>query len=200
MTVPTRQWVPLAALAVLAIGLAAAFFMCGQKRAASQAPPPIESATVVRPEETLETRTVILYFLSGEDSLLHTEEREIIAQGGTVDLARRILEELLQGPRKEEWISPIPAETRLRELYITDEGVAYVDFSREFQDNHPSGAAAETVTVFSVVNSLARNLESVRRVFILVEGNEKETLKGHVELRRPLLPRFDLVAGGRGLP
>ena len=72
-----------------------------------------------------------------------------------------------------------------------------MDFSRELSLNHISGSAAEIATVFAIVNPLVRNFDSIKRVFILVDGTERETLNGHVDLTRPLLPRFDLVAGGR---
>jgi hypothetical protein len=49
-------------------------------------------------------------------------------------------------------------------------------------------------TVFAVVNTLTYNFKSIKRVFILIDGSEKETLAGHIDLSRPLLPRYDLVS------
>jgi spore germination protein GerM len=63
-----------------------------------------------------------------------------------------------------------------------------LDFSRELQTNHSGGSAGELLTVYSIVNTLAENIHGISRVQILVEGNEVETLAGHLDLREPLSP------------
>jgi spore germination protein GerM len=137
--------------------------------------------------------TVVLFFSSEQDGLLHREEREVIASSSVEDQARTIVLELLRGSL-QDYISPIPPETRLREVFITKDGVAYVDFSREFIDKHLSGSSAEISTIYSVVNSLAFNIKSIKKVFILVDGGEKKTLGGHIDLTRPFSPLYDLVS------
>ena len=72
--------------------------------------------------------------------------------------------------------------------------MAYVDFSKEIQEKHLRGSSAEMATVFSIVNSLAYNFKSIKKVFILIDGVEKETLGGHISLSHPFLPQYDLVA------
>lgn len=139
-----------------------------------------------------EFKTVTLFFLSEDDGLLHREEREIQADSSTVREAERLIAELLKGSQKG-LVSTIPPETKLRQLFITREGVAYVDFSKEIAEKHPSGSSAEVATVYSIVNSLAHNFRSVKTVFILVEGQERDTLGGHVSLNRPFLPLYSLV-------
>ena len=126
-------------------------------------------------------------------SLTHPEEREIYTNDQTVFEAKQTIEELVKGSSRGA-LASIPSGTRLREMYITRDGVAYVDFSRELRDNHRSGTSAEMATVFAIVNSLTFNFDSIQRVCILIEGNERETLSGHIDLTRPLLPRLDLIA------
>ena len=140
----------------------------------------------------VETEIISLFFLSEEDGMLHAEEREIIAVPSLHMKARNIIEELLKGSHNG-LISPFPANTELREFFISSEGIAYVDFSRDFQDNHPSGASAEIATVYSVVNTLIYNLNSIKKVFILIDGGEKETLNGHIDLSLPLVSKFNLM-------
>ena len=144
-------------------------------------------------EEPKEPTTIILFFPSEHDSLLHREEREIILESSLALQAKRIISELLSGSQRG-FLSPIPPETRLRELYITREGVAYVDFSREIMDKHLSGSSAEMSTIFSIVNSLAYNLKPIKKVFILIDGGEKKTLRGHIDLTSPFQPIYDIVA------
>lgn len=144
-------------------------------------------------EESEEPQTIILFFPSEHDSLLHREEREIMPESSIALQAKRIIAELLSGSRLG-YLSPIPPETRLRELYITEEGVAYVDFSREIMDKHLSGSSAEMSTIYSIVNSIAYNLEPIKKVFILVDGGERKTLGGHIDLTNPFQPVYDIVA------
>jgi germination protein M len=144
-------------------------------------------------EEPLQTRSVTLYFLSGDDNYLHAEKREIIDHPSVVHQAIQTIEELLKGSQNG-MISPIPVDTELREFFITKRGIAYVDFSGEIREEHLSGTSAEMGTVFAVVNTLTYNFKTIKKVFILIEGSEKETLAGHVDLSRPLVPRYDLVS------
>jgi spore germination protein GerM len=153
----------------------------------------LPSQTESDSEDQIEPLTIILFFPSEHDSLLHREQREIIPESSLAQQAKRIISELLNGSQ-QGYISPIPPDTKLRELYITKEGVAYVDFSREISDKHLSGSSAEMSTIFSVVNSLAFNLKPVKKVFILIDGGEKKTLGGHIDLTRPFQPIYDIVA------
>jgi germination protein M len=136
---------------------------------------------------------VTVFFVSEKDGLLYPEEREIFDASHINTLARQVIQELLKGSLNG-LISPFPPETKLRELYVTEEGTAYVDFTKEIKENHLNGSTADISTVYCIVNSLTQNFESIRNVFILIDGGEKETLGGHIDLSRPFVPRKDLIA------
>lgn len=136
---------------------------------------------------------IVLFFLSEKDTYLHSEKREIDADVSLVRQAKLAVEELLKGSQLG-YISPFPPQTKLRELHVTRSGVAYVDFSKDIIEKHLSGSSAEISTIYSVVNSLAYNFDSIKRVFILIEGREKETLGGHISLSKAFLPLYDLIA------
>jgi len=57
------------------------------------------------------------------------------------------------------------------------------------------GTSAEIETIYAVVDSLAYNLKSIKKVCLLVDGEERETLAGHIAIDRPILPDFSLIAG-----
>jgi spore germination protein GerM len=188
-----KKYYLVAALFMSLIVLAVLFFSGGADQPPSLTDPvPSPEERDGDPSEPRPTRTVVLFFLTEGDFRLHPEEREILAHDETVIDAKQTIVELIRGPL-DEGISAIPEGTRLREMYISREGIAYVDFSRELRENHPSGTAAEVATVFAIVNSLTSNYKSIKRVSILIDGNERETLNGHVDLTRPLLPRLDLI-------
>jgi hypothetical protein len=72
--------------------------------------------------------------------------------------------------------------------------MAYVDFSKEIQDKSLSGSEAEMAAVYSIVNSLTYNFKSIKKVLILVDGEEAETLAGHINLSKPFAPDYSLIA------
>ncbi len=61
---------------------------------------------------------------------------------------------------------------------------AIVDTNSAFADAHPSGVLAEELTVASVVLTLNADDSKITRVKILVNGQERETLAGHADLKR----------------
>ncbi|MFP4082728.1 MAG: GerMN domain-containing protein [Candidatus Aminicenantes bacterium] len=188
-----KRTVSIGVLLVILVVLAVLFFRKGGReeiKPSSEVTPPESELSSVKPGET---RKITLFFPSEEDALLHTERREIRAHRSEDQQAKQAVEELLKGS-KDGYLSPFPEETRLRELYITGEGVAYVDFSRELEQNHLSGSTSEMATVFSIVNSLTYNFKSIKKVFILIDGGERETLGGHISLVHPFFPQYDLIA------
>ncbi len=189
----TKKVLILVSLFVLLVILVVLFFNRGGEEKIKPGPEATSPPLDIEPGEEAELKTITLFFPSEGDSLLHPEEREIVASPSLVKEAKQAILALLEGS-KNDYLSPFPPETRLREIYFTTEGIAYVDFSREIKDKHISGSTAEMATVFSVVNSLAYNFKSINKVFILIEGREKETLGGHINLSRPFLPKYDLIA------
>jgi spore germination protein GerM len=140
-----------------------------------------------------EARTVTLFFLNDDDDFLHRETRPI-AVGPTADAeAEQALAELIKGSEKG-LLSPLPPQTKVRQVFIGKDGVATVDLSREVAEKFSYGSTMELAAVYAVVNTLAFNFKSVKKVVILVEGAEKETLGGHVDLTRAFLPDYSLVA------
>ena len=72
----------------------------------------------------------------------------------------------------------------MRQVFLMDDGTAIVDMDSAFADAHPSGVLAEELTVASLVLTLNANDSKITRVKILVNGQERETLAGHADLKR----------------
>jgi spore germination protein GerM len=173
-------WTGLLMLALLAAG-------CGvnddaKKPADTDKPPGVAAAKPVK---------VTLYFADSQAEKLMPEEREVVQNGATLEEA--VVNELIKGPLKEGLTKTIPESTKLLSLNVVD-GVANVDFSREIQTKHWGGSAGETMTVYSVTNSLAE-LGGIDKVQLLVEGEKVESLLGHLDTSQPLEQRDDLIGG-----
>jgi len=183
----------LAALAVIFVVLVVIYFAGGGRERIRHETEPSAAGTPPARGETAQTRTITLFFLSEADDLLHAEKREIPAGRSVAEDIETAVGELLKGP-SGDLVSPFPPDTKIRQVFLDEDGTAYVDFSREFAENPAFGASSEMAAVYAVVNSVAVNHQTVKRVSLLIEGGERETLGGHVDLSRPLLPQYSLVA------
>jgi spore germination protein GerM len=126
-----------------------------------------------------------IWFASRQEDALVAEKRRVPLNPTPVDRARASLQELIAGP-KSDAARTIAAEVKVRELFIDNQGTAYVDFSEALSQTHPGGPWAEVLTLRSIMQTLAANVPEIKRVQILIEGREVETLAGHVDIRRPL--------------
>lgn len=190
------KWLLVGFLALVLAGLMFVFFSDGARRKVRQfAEQNIPNPKSAPAGQTVErkTRSVALFFLSADDDLLHRESRKVATAASMGDEAENIIRELIKGSTGG-LISPLPSQTKIRQVYVTDEGVAYVDFSRDLIDKFAYGSEAELETVYAVVDTLAYNFKSIKKVIILVEGSEKDTLGGHVDLSKPITPDFQIVA------
>jgi spore germination protein GerM len=134
-----------------------------------------------------------LFYISEDSQHLLGVDREVPYGEGTAEQARRIVLEQLRPP-PAPLMSPFPAGTTLRALFLTDQGEAFVDLSGEVAAAHPGGSLYELFTVYSLVNALTVNLPAISAVQVLVDGREVETLTGHVDLRHPLRKSLRWVA------
>ena len=91
--------------------------------------------------------------------------------------------------------TPFPEGTALRAIYLAPDGEAFIDLNREITRGHGGGSLDELFTVYALVNALTTNLPGVSAVQILINGQEVDTLAGHIDLRRPLGQNMKWVSG-----
>ncbi len=143
--------------------------------------------TSTAPEGAETTTTLTLYFSDSKGEALVKEVRVVPL---TKTPARDAVEALIAGPIADAEPT-IAGQTRLLEIEIA-KGMATVDFSAEFIDNHPGGSAAERLTVDSIVATLTE-FGSVSEVRIKVGGEDVETIKGHIDISEPLRRNDDVL-------
>ena len=76
----------------------------------------------------------------------------------------------------------LPADVTLVEFYLLPDGTAVADFSDALSTETPSGILSEQMALDSIARTLAANVEPVRRLKVLIHGQEAETLAGHLDL------------------
>lgn len=135
---------------------------------------------------------VFLYFTDPDTGYLTGESRRIESGDSRSAFYAEIVEELISGP--EGALDPtLPPETELLALYEGPDKTVFVDLSADASDRHPGGVRSEVLSVYSIVNTLMLNISKVRAVKLLVNGDETETLAGHVDITRPLKARMMMV-------
>jgi spore germination protein GerM len=131
---------------------------------------------------------VTLYFPSRDGKYLNAETRQVRSATDRIVQAREVVEELIRGPRTG--LTPsFPAGARVKGIFVDDKGTAYINFSTELQTEYPGGAWTETLTIYSLTNTLTEDFPEIKSVQILVEGSQIPTLAGHIDTTRPFSPR-----------
>ena len=133
-----------------------------------------------------------VFYVAEEGDRLTSVERDVAFGEGTGEQARQLIDAQI-APVAEPLVSAVPAGTKLRALFVTARGEAYVDLSREIVSGHSGGSMNEWLTVYTLVDVLTANLPAITSVQLLVDGKDVESLAGHVDLRRPLAKNLDVV-------
>lgn len=140
--------------------------------------------------------TATLFFVA-EDGMSLVEHQQPLNEenrDNSADHARIVLEHQL-GNAPPPLQSPFPEGTVLRAVYLSPDGDAFIDFNREITRGHGGGSLDELFTVYALVNALTTNLPGISAVQILIDGQEVDTLAGHIDLRRPLEQNMEWVSG-----
>jgi spore germination protein GerM len=149
--------------------------------------------------EAQRTISVKLYFPSPDQAGLLSEERSVPFSADLARQLRSVVEELVKGSQTG-LLAPLAPGTRILEVFVTARGVAYVDLSKEVLGSPVVGSQAELLAVYSIVNSFAANFPAVKRVQLLVDDKPVDTLGGHMDLSRPLLPDMTFLAQAKPSP
>jgi hypothetical protein len=95
--------------------------------------------------------------------------------------AKQVLNTLLAGPVDSE-LRTLPPDAALLAFYILPDGTGVADFSEAMANSIPSGVQSEQLAVDSITRTLEANVPQVRRLKILIHGQQLETLAGHLDL------------------
>jgi len=122
-------------------------------------------------------------FLEGRSATIYQTDDEILR-------ARQIVNELLKDFEKQKTgpeggATSYPDRTRLRNLYILQDGTAVVDLAAGTVSLIGGGITSELAVIRSVTRSLVANVDSIKQVRFLVDGKAEETLAGHISITQP---------------
>ena len=178
-----RVLVMFAILAVIALGLA--FYALHLKRkVARDEQLAAEQQQALAPPSNGPPAPVTLYVASDSDGTLRRSQMNVTLPPERTERDRAVLRALFGQYLQASSSHPIGAGADIRDVYLMGDDTAIVDTNTAFAEAHPSGVLAEELTVASIVATLNANDSKIQRVKILVNGQERETLAGHADLRR----------------
>jgi spore germination protein GerM len=187
-------------LVMLALMVAAALYLrVLTRRVSMEAPSFGEQAARTRlseaalQSEAAPQQTATLYFPSYDQGTLVTEERQVSWAKTDTDRIRQVLLALIEGSR-QGYSRGLPAAVKIRAVFLASDGTAYLDFESEGLEDIAAGISSECLAVYSVVNSLAVNIPAVKKVKILLQGKEVDTLDGHADLSDAFVPDPSLIS------
>lgn len=129
-------------------------------------------------EEQMRQTIVSLYFYNENTNSLVPEGRLIDVKELIEKPYNKLVELLIQGPNNEELSKTIPDGTRINKIELKGDTL-YIDFSKEFIDNHAGGEEQESATIYSIVNTMT-NLTEVNSVKILIDGEENKAFNDNL--------------------
>lgn len=177
-----RILVMLAILAVIAVALG--FYALHLKRRVARDEQAAAEQIALTPLGNGPPEPVTLYVANDSDGTLRKTQLSVALPVERSERARAVLRTLMAQYLKSPSPHPIGPASDVRSVYLLGEDTAVVDTNSAFADAHPSGVLAEELTLASLVVTLNANDSKIARVKILVNGQERETLAGHADLKR----------------
>ncbi|MCF8001060.1 MAG: GerMN domain-containing protein [Halanaerobiales bacterium] len=132
-------------------------------------------------------KSIDLYFSTKDAMYLAAENRTIKGR----NLYKEAVNALIDGPTDPNLSKTIPKGTKVLNVSRNNDRIK-INFSKEIIENHWGGSTGERLTVYSIVNTLSQ-FDKIREVKFLIEGEEVDTLVGHMDLSRPLEPSENIL-------
>jgi spore germination protein GerM len=129
------------------------------------------------------TAHVTLYVAYDGEGAIKRREVNIALPPEPAERAREVLRALLAVYQEKPSPHVIGSGADIKSVYLISGNTAVLDASDAFASQHPSGVLSESLTIASMVQTLAANSPGITQVKFLVEGRERDTLAGHADLR-----------------
>ena len=143
-------------------------------------------------DSQLPLQDVDLFFFDVEALKLVREKRALQLSPEFPNRLKQVIRALISGS-DHGLKSTIPNGAILYEAYVDAQSTAYLDFSRHLAETHIGGTTGEIMTIKSILHTLYANFpDKIQSAQILIEGQEVNTIAGHIDISGPLVlsPEF----------
>ena len=158
------------------------FYVLNEKRKAEQQQRRVADNRPVTPPVAGSPQRVVLIIAYDDEGVLRRREATVVLPEDPALRGREVLRALLSEYVKKPSPHPLAEGSDVKDVYLFQGNLAVVDTTAAFADAHRSGIYVESLTIVSMVDTLAANVPGITRVKIVVEGKERETLAGHADL------------------
>jgi hypothetical protein len=178
--IPRHLFIAVSVLLLAVLGMS----LYGWRMRGRAAAGPVTSSDMrpVVPPVAGATEQVTLFVAYDDTGVLLAQSARIPLPSVRQQRAEELLRSLLALYMDKASPHPLPEGADVRSVYLVDPGSAVIDINAAFADGHRSGVLSEELTVASMIQTLSTNLPGILRVKILVEGKQRDTLAGHVDL------------------
>lgn len=129
-------------------------------------------------DEQLRETMVTLYFENIENKELMPEVRMIDVKKLVEEPYKTLINLLMENPKNGTLKSCIPPQTKINNITLKSD-ILYIDFSKEFVEEHEGGLENEINTIYSIVNTVTE-LTEVNGIRILINGKENMSFKDEI--------------------
>lgn len=124
-------------------------------------------------------QTVRFYYPNINDSKLYYKEREISFK--TNDITRKVLETAYKEQFEGQPGKVFSESTKINSLYLNDDGMVYLDLSKEFISEMNAGSAYESMILQSAANTFGEYY-GIDKVILTIDNGLYES--GHIKLEK----------------
>jgi Sporulation and spore germination len=156
-----------------------------QQRSEEQARRELTQPTVINPADP-KVKAKLFWASGADDGTVSAVTVELPLSKDPVLRSKQVLNTLLAGPVDTE-LRTLPPDAALLAFYLLPDGTAIADFSEALATSIPSGIESEQMALDSVTKTLEANVPQVRRLKVLIHGQEVETLAGHLDLSQTFI-------------
>lgn len=155
---------------------------CGEDTASKNAQPAAKEAKQI---------SFVVYRAASDGSEKLLPEKFTMEDNGKSLPENALITLISTKPKDASMDDVVPIGTKLLSLKIDKDGTAYADFSKEIAKK-TQGSYEEFMLSYAITNTLTEFPE-IKRVQILVEGQKKVSLSGHMDLEDPLTRNTTLL-------
>ena len=129
-----------------------------------------------------DTAAVALFIPDDSEGLLVRKDLSVSVPSDPSGRVREILRALVTACQAKNSTHPMPADADIKEVFLPSTGLTVINANAAFGDGHRSGILVEELTIAAIARTLAVNSPDIKQFKLLIDGKERETLAGHVDL------------------
>lgn len=169
---PVSKTVALFVVLAVALGVAL-IFLAVDLRAPRTLRQPVDTAF-----PGTELRTVLVQYMAADSLALIPLPREVMVSEGRRGLVRDLVAHLATAPNGLR--APLPPGTHLLHYFEAEGGGVILDLSAEMETLSAESIEEEHLRLAALVRTLAENVEGVKRLRFLVQGNPLDAWGRHL--------------------